>query len=105
MKPGDKVIYSHTGGFEDGRPRIGFLVAQLDSHQVSAVGATVDAAEMDCEIIHNARIHPYSEALWGAWQQWLENDERTNEQHKYLLAGKVPAELLTIGMWGTHETR
>lgn len=105
MKPGDKVIYTHTGGLEDGRPRIGFLVSRLDSHPVSAIGATVDVAEMDCEIIHNARIHPYSESLWSAWRRWLENDEKVSEQHKQLLAGKVPAELLTTEMWGTHEAR
>ena len=99
MRPGDKVIYTHTGGFEDGRVRIGWLISRLDSHQVSAIGATVDADVDDCEIIHNARIHPYSEALWAAWCRWLESDERTNEQHKQLLAGRTPAELLTRGMW------
>lgn len=99
MKPGDKVIYTHTGGFDDGRPRIGFLVVKLDSHPVSAIGATVDADVDDCEIIYNARIHPYSEALWAAWQQWLCNAKALEEQQRQLCAGRTPAELLTVGMW------
>lgn len=102
MKTSDKVIYTHSGGFEYHQPRIGYLIAPV-VHNVhnplSCVGATPTTAVPDCEIIHNHHIHPYSDALWDAWCQWMENQHRVSEQHRQLLAGKVPQELLTMEMF------
>ena len=48
---------------------------------------------------HVTDVAPYSDALWAAWQQWQQNAKLLEEQQKQLRAGRIPQELLQLGVW------
>lgn len=98
MKRGDKVIYSHSYNSNRKQPHVGYFLHCFGIEEPALlIGESPDATYG--KHVHTAHVRPYSEALWTAWQQWLRNEELLAEQHKKLVAGRMPEELLTIGMW------
>lgn len=96
MQPGDKVIYFKTYNFEPPPARIGTLLAIFPD------GFAVVATEPDGPgrtTVRDRRVYPYTEALWTAWQQWQQNAKLLDQQHKQLMAGKAPAELLNLNLY------
>lgn len=93
MKTGDKIIYFKTYNFEPAPARIG--------HVSRVVGDTAIIAADGPGLITvpTNRVHPYTEALWSAWQQWQQNARLLDQQHKQLMAGKAPEELLHLNLF------
>jgi len=97
MRPGDKVIYFKSYNFDPAPARIGYITHQLP---VSGWVILTDKPDGTARIhVRCVNVHPFSDALWNAYQQWERNAKHLEAQHKRLMVGKVPEELAQIGMW------
>lgn len=97
MRSGTKVIYFKSCDGQPAPARIGYVV-----HPLPSSGWMMLAEEPTGRaIIHvrTAHVHPYNESLWGAWRQWEQNAKLLQAQHRQLMQGVAPDELVTVGMW------
>lgn len=96
LKQGDKVIVARPLAFSTQRRPVVAIFWQAFPEGTVAV----KFADRDHPVhFRSSDVAPYSDALWAAWQQLLRNAQLLEEQQKQLRAGRVPQELLTIGMW------
>lgn len=96
MKPGDKVIYFKSYNFEPPLARIGYL-RMLSPYGDASVTEEPDGKGFVC--VARSRVHPYTDAHWSAWLQWQQNARLLDQQHKRLMAGKAPEELLHLNLF------
>ncbi len=93
MKTGDKVIYFKSYSFEPPPARIGSV------NRVFTDSITIDSGDGGLVTTTARHVHPYTEALWSAWQQWQQNAKLLDQQHKQLMAGKAPDALLHLNLF------
>ncbi len=97
MQPETKVIYFKSYDFDPAPARIGYVTHLWP---VSGWVMLTDAPGGKARIhVKTAHVHPFSDALWAACQQWERNAQHLEEQHKRLMLGRVPEELVQLGVW------
>lgn len=93
MQPGDKIIYFKSYNFEPAPARVGHIerMTELDAAVRTEVGGVV--------LVPYRHVHPYTDILWSAWLQWLQNAKQLADQHRQLMAGKAPEELTQLNIF------
>lgn len=96
LKRGDRCIVARPQAFSTQRqPR------QAIFWQAFAEGSVaVMFPDHDHPVhFHATDVAPYSDALWTAWERWLQNAEILEDQQKQLRAGRMPQGLLAMSLF------
>lgn len=92
----DKAIYFKGYNFDPAPAKIGH-VHRVFINDVSVIPEGDDGAGLIT--VPGRCVHSYTDALWNAWLQWQENAKFLVQQHKQLMAGHAPEELLALNLF------